>query len=666
MMGRTHSVHAEPITFGLKLASWAFELDRDRDAPASPPRRPAPRQDLGPGRHLLASSARTSRRRSLAELGLRRRPGQHPDRRSATGTRRSWPRSRSPAAPSSASRPRSATSSTPRSRELQEPFRAGQKGSSAMPHKRNPILSERLAGLARLLRGFALAGMEDQALWHERDISHSSVERVALPGATTLLHYMLVRFRGLVDGLVVRPERMRENIERGLGLHASSRLLTALVEDGGLSREDAYAIVQRDALRAADERRPFRELVDGRPGRRGGLLADQIAGSLLRRRAACCAHVPTIIARLDATGGPRRCRSLTLTCADVSSARARCATSIALDDDRLLLVASDRISAVRRRAADADPGQGPGADRPLALLVRARRRRRIVRQPPAGHGPGGAARRRSAAQADELRGRIDDLPPRDAAAGRAHRPRLPLGQWLEGLPAHRRRVRHPAAGRPARERPAAGADVHALDQGRGRATTRTSTSTTMVDARRRGRSPSGRATIALALYTFAARRARSGRASSWPTPSSSSASCPDRSGELLLIDEVLTPDSSRFWDAATYEPGRAQASFDKQFVRDWLETLGLGQDAARAGAARRGRRRHARPLRRGVRAHHRRHLRALPRGGRASASMSSVPLRRRRHAARRHPRPAGPGRRDSLPHLGVDEVHGCASAGASS
>ena len=118
--------------------------------------------------------------------------------------------------------------------ELQEPFRAGQKGSSAMPHKRNPIVSERLAGLARLLRGYALAGFEDQALWHERDISHSSVERVALPGATTLLHYMLVRFGSLVDGLVVRPERMAENIDRGLGLHASSRLLTALVEDGGV------------------------------------------------------------------------------------------------------------------------------------------------------------------------------------------------------------------------------------------------------------------------------------------------------------------------------------------------------------------------------------------------------------------------------------------------
>ena len=104
-----------------------------------------------------------------------------------------------------------------------EPFKAGQKGSSAMPHKRNPILSERITGLARLLRGYALAGLEDQALWHERDISHSSVERVALPDATTLLDYMLVRFTGLVDGLVVRADRMAENVERGLGLHASSQ-----------------------------------------------------------------------------------------------------------------------------------------------------------------------------------------------------------------------------------------------------------------------------------------------------------------------------------------------------------------------------------------------------------------------------------------------------------
>jgi adenylosuccinate lyase len=182
--------------------------------------------------------------------------------------------------------------------ELMEPFRAGQKGSSAMPHKRNPILCERIAGLARLLRGYASAALENQPLWHERDISHSSAERVLLPDATILLDYMLAKMTGLVEGLVVRPERMRENIERGLGLHASSRVLVALVEDGGMSREEAYAIVQRSALRAADERRPLHDL----------LATDaSVAECLTLARLDACfddagflTHVPTVIARLDA------------------------------------------------------------------------------------------------------------------------------------------------------------------------------------------------------------------------------------------------------------------------------------------------------------------------------------------------------------------------------
>ncbi len=130
-----------------------------------------------------------------------------------------------------------------------------------MPHKRNPIVAERIAGLARLLRGYAAAALENQPLWHERDISHSSAERVLLPDATILLDYMLVKMRSLVERLVVRPERMRENVERGLGLHASSRVLLALVEEGGLSREEAYEIVQRASLRAADERRQLRDLL---------------------------------------------------------------------------------------------------------------------------------------------------------------------------------------------------------------------------------------------------------------------------------------------------------------------------------------------------------------------------------------------------------------------
>ena len=261
MMGRTHSVHAEPTTFGLKLANWAFELERDRVRLA------AATEDIATGKisgpvgtysHLDPDLEQEV----LTSLGLR------VDRVSTQIVQRDRHAAFLAAvAITGGSLERFATEIRNLQHteigEVQEPFRGGQKGSSAMPHKRNPILSERIAGLARLLRGFAVTGFEDQPLWHERDISHSSAERVALPGATILLHYMLVRFRSLVDGLVVRPERMRENIERGLGLHASSRVLVALVEEGRLAREQAYAIVQAHALRAADERRPLRDLLAG-------------------------------------------------------------------------------------------------------------------------------------------------------------------------------------------------------------------------------------------------------------------------------------------------------------------------------------------------------------------------------------------------------------------
>jgi adenylosuccinate lyase len=181
--------------------------------------------------------------------------------------------------------------------EVMEPFKRGQKGSSAMPHKRNPILSERLAGLARVVRGHAQAAFENQPLWHERDISHSSAERVILPDATILLDYMLVKATGLVEGLVVRPERMRENIERGLGLHASSRVLLALVEHAGLSREAAYEVVQRNALRAAEEQVPLHGLLATDPTVARKLpLADLDA---CFDDAAVLRHVPAVIARLD-------------------------------------------------------------------------------------------------------------------------------------------------------------------------------------------------------------------------------------------------------------------------------------------------------------------------------------------------------------------------------
>ena len=305
MMGRTHSVHAEPITFGLKLAGWAFELDRDRT------RLRAAAADLATGKmsgpvgtysHLGPEIEAAV----MAELGLRVDPAStqivQRDRHAAF---------LAAIAVAGGSLERFATEIRNLQHteigEVQEPFGRGQTGSSAMPHKRNPIVSERIAGLARLLRGFAQAGFEDQALWHERDISHSSAERVALPGATTLLHYMLVRFRGLVDGLLVRPERMRENIERGLGLFASSRLLTALVETGGLAREKAYGIVQAAALRAADERRPLRELVEVDPDVALVLTPDQIAAcfdeQLLLR------NVNAVIARLDTLEVPDHVRS---------------------------------------------------------------------------------------------------------------------------------------------------------------------------------------------------------------------------------------------------------------------------------------------------------------------------------------------------------------------
>jgi adenylosuccinate lyase len=295
MMGRTHSVHAEPITFGLKLASWAFEVRRDRDRLA------VAAADLATGK--LSGAVGTYSQLSpeieaevMADLGLSVDPIStqivQRDRHAAF---------MATIAVAGGSLERFATEIRNLQHteigEVQEPFRAGQKGSSAMPHKRNPITSERIAGLARLLRGFALAALEDQALWHERDISHSSVERVALPGATTLLHYMLVRFERIVDGLVVRPERMRENVERGLGLYASSRLLTMLVDEGGLSREDAYGIVQRAALKAADERRQLRELVEADSDVTNVLSAAQIADCFDLAR--LLAHAQTLIDRLE-------------------------------------------------------------------------------------------------------------------------------------------------------------------------------------------------------------------------------------------------------------------------------------------------------------------------------------------------------------------------------
>ena len=295
MMGRTHSVHAEPITFGLKLAGWAFEVDRGRRRLATAVDEIATGKISGPV-GTYSHLGPDVEAEVLAELDLHVDPSStqivQRDRHAALLTT---------IAILGGSLERFATEIRNLQHtelgEVMEPFKPGQKGSSAMPHKRNPILAERIAGLARLLRGYAQTALENQPLWHERDISHSSAERVILPDATIILDYLLVKMAGLVEGLVVRPERMLENIERGLGLHASSRVLGTLVERGGMSREAAYAVVQRAALRAADERSPLRGLLALDPEVATRMSLTDLDACF--DDAAHLRHVPAVIARLD-------------------------------------------------------------------------------------------------------------------------------------------------------------------------------------------------------------------------------------------------------------------------------------------------------------------------------------------------------------------------------
>jgi adenylosuccinate lyase len=295
MIGRTHSVHAEPITLGVKLAGWAFEVDRDRRRLAAAFADAATGKLSGPvGTYSHLDPDLEAE--VLGALGLAVDPVStqivQRDRHAAV---------LAAIAVTGGSLERFATEIRNLAHteigELAEPFAPGQKGSSAMPHKRNPIRSERIAGLARLLRGYAQVGFENQPLWHERDISHSSAERVVLPDATIVLDYMLVTMTRLVEALVVRPERMAENLERSLGLHAAGRVLLALVERGW-AREEAYAVVQAAALRAADERRPLRSLLATEAPIAGTLTAAELEACF--DEASWLRHVPTIIGRLDA------------------------------------------------------------------------------------------------------------------------------------------------------------------------------------------------------------------------------------------------------------------------------------------------------------------------------------------------------------------------------
>ncbi len=261
-MGRTHGVHAEPTTFGLKLLSWAFELERGRA------RLERAFSGVAVGALSGAVGAYGNLDPRVEELVCRALGlGIEPCSTQVVARDRHAEVLAAIAIVGS-SLDRFATEirhlQRTEVREAEEPFAPGQKGSSAMPHKRNPITCERITGLARVLRGNAVVGFENIPLWHERDISHSSAERIVLTDSTILLDYLLARFEWVVDGLVVRPERMRTNLEASHGLPFSGRVLLALV-GAGLSREDAYAVVQRNAMRAWDEEIPFRDLVAADP-----------------------------------------------------------------------------------------------------------------------------------------------------------------------------------------------------------------------------------------------------------------------------------------------------------------------------------------------------------------------------------------------------------------
>jgi adenylosuccinate lyase len=289
-VGRTHGVHAEPTTFGIKLAGFAFEAARN----AERLERAFAQAATGALSGAVGTYAATSpafEARVLGRLGLAREPV----------STQVVPRDRhaelvQAIALAGAGIERLATEirhlQRTEVREAEEPFRAGeQKGSSAMPHKRNPIVTERLTGLARVLRGYAQTAVEDVALWHERDISHSGAERVILPDATILLDYMQALATRVVRGLVVHADRMRSNLELTHGALFSQRALLALVA-AGMARDDAYRIVQEDAQRAWDTGTPLRELL---AARELGLDLDAVfdLGAFTR-------HAAEIVGRLDA------------------------------------------------------------------------------------------------------------------------------------------------------------------------------------------------------------------------------------------------------------------------------------------------------------------------------------------------------------------------------
>jgi adenylosuccinate lyase len=273
-IGRSHGIHAEPTTFGWKLIVWADELARAK-ARVQRAREVIAVGKLSGAVGTFAHLSPQIEERAMAALGMKPAPSstqivqrdRHAEYFSALAL-------------VGASLEKFAVEirhlQRTEVREAEEAFGKGQKGSSAMPHKRNPILSENLSGLARMLRGYAVAALEDVPLWHERDISHSSVERMIGPDATVTLDFMLHRFAGLIDGLKVYPDRMRENLELTRGLVFSQPVLLKLI-DKGMERQAAYVVVQRNAMKVWDENRDFRSLLEDDPEVRKLLAPSELA-----------------------------------------------------------------------------------------------------------------------------------------------------------------------------------------------------------------------------------------------------------------------------------------------------------------------------------------------------------------------------------------------------
>jgi len=290
-IGRSHGVHAEPTTFGWKLAGWAFELDRARARVS----RALETNRVGQLSGTVGTYAQVEpdvERIACERLGL------EPDPLSTQVIARDrHAELLSTLALAATSLDRFATEirhlARTEVREVEEPFGKGMKGSSAMPHKRNPKVAERICGLARVVRANSLVGLENVPLWHERDISQSSAERVVIPDSFLALDYMLDRFTWIVEGLVVHPERMLRNLESSHGLVFSHRLLLALIE-AGLPRDDAYRLVQGHAMQAWEEEADFAQLVRNDPEISGRTDLDAVFDLATTVR-----HVDTVFDRLQ-------------------------------------------------------------------------------------------------------------------------------------------------------------------------------------------------------------------------------------------------------------------------------------------------------------------------------------------------------------------------------